>query len=127
MTNCGLISLTDTEVIIHLYEELGVRCLERLRGMFAFAIWAQRKRCLFLARDRFGKKPLFYHFDGKRMLFASEAKAILQYPGFVAEPHLAAIDNYMALGYVPGPRSAFKGMRKLPPAHYLLLIAGKVH
>jgi asparagine synthase (glutamine-hydrolysing) len=119
-------SRTDTEVIIHLYEELGTRCLERLRGMFAFAIWDHHKRCLFLARDRLGKKPLFYHFDGKRMLFASEAKAILAYPGFVREPDAAAIDNYIALGYVPGPRGAFKGMSKLPPAHYLLFADGKV-
>ncbi|MGA9723580.1 MAG: asparagine synthase (glutamine-hydrolyzing) [Candidatus Binatus sp.] len=119
-------SRTDTEVIVHLYEELGVRCLERLRGMFAFAIWDARKRCLFLARDRFGKKPLFYCFDGKRILFASEAKAILTYPGFVREPDPAAIDNYIALGYLPGPRSAFKGIRKLPPAHYLLFTDGEI-
>lgn len=119
-------SRTDTEVIIHLYEELGVRCLERLRGMFAFAIWDERTRRLFLARDRLGKKPLFYHFDGNRMLFASEAKAILTYPGFVAQPDPAAIDSYIALGYVPGPQSAFKRISKLPPAHYLLLRDGKV-
>jgi asparagine synthase (glutamine-hydrolysing) len=119
-------SRTDTEVIIHLYEELGVKCLERLRGMFAFAIWDERKRCLFLARDRFGKKPLFYHFDGKRMLFASEAKAILTYPRFQREPDPVAIDNYIALGYVAGQRSAFKGLNKLPPAHYLLLADGKI-
>jgi asparagine synthase (glutamine-hydrolysing) len=119
-------SRTDTEVIIHLYEELGVKCLERLRGMFAFAIWDDRKRSLFLARDRFGKKPLFYHFDGKRMLFASEAKAILTYPHFERQADPVAIDNYIALGYVAGPRSAFKGLNKLPPAHYLLLADGKV-
>ena len=119
-------SRTDTEVIIHLYEELGVRCLERLRGMFAFAIWDERKRCLFLARDRLGMKPLFYHLDGKQMLFASEAKAILAYPGFVREPDHTAIDNFIALGNVPGPLSAFKGIHKLPPAHYLLAADGKV-
>jgi asparagine synthase (glutamine-hydrolysing) len=119
-------SRTDTEVIIHLYEELGPRCLERLRGMFAFAVWDERKRSLFLARDRFGKKPLFYHFDGKRILFASEAKAILTYPHFKREPDPFAIDNYIALGYVAGPRSAFEGIRKLPPAHYLLLADGKL-
>jgi asparagine synthase (glutamine-hydrolysing) len=119
-------SRTDTEVIIHLYEELGVRCLDRLRGMFAFAIWDERKRRLFLARDRLGMKPVFYHFDGKRMLFASEAKAILTYPGFVREPDHAAIDSFNALGYVPGPRSAFKRISKLPAAHYLLLADGKI-
>src|SRR6202040_1466517 len=74
----------------------------------------------------YGKKPLSYHFDGKRMLFASEAKAILTYPGFVREPDPAAIDDYIALGYVPGPRSAFKGMSKLPAAHYLLLTDGNI-
>jgi asparagine synthase (glutamine-hydrolysing) len=119
-------SRTDTEVIIHLYEELGVGCLQRLRGMFAFGIWDQRKRLLFLARDRLGEKPLFYYFDGKVFLFASEAKAILTYPGFVREPEPAAIDNYVALGYVAGPLSTFKGIRKLLPANYLILTDNKV-
>src|SRR5262249_22270625 len=105
-------SRSDTEVIIHLYEELGVRCLDRLRGMFAFAIWDERKRLLFLARDRLGKKPLFYHFDGKRMVFASEPRAILAYPAFVAEPDPAAVDTYLALGYVAGAGSAFKHINK---------------
>jgi asparagine synthase (glutamine-hydrolysing) len=119
-------SRTDTEVIIHLYEELGVRCLQRLRGMFAFGIWDQHKRLLFLARDRLGEKPLFYHFDGKVFLFASEAKAILTYPGFVREPEPTAIDNYIALGYVPGSLSTFKGIRKLLPANYLILADNKI-
>ena len=119
-------SRTDTEVIIHLYEELGVDCLKRLRGMFAFAIWDERKRLLFLARDRLGKKPLFYHFDGKRLLFASEIKALLAHPSVTAAADPQAIDYYVSLGYVPGPFSAFKGVRKLPPAHYLTFSQGKL-
>ena len=119
-------SRTDTEVIIHLYEELGVDCLKRLRGMFAFAIWDERRRLLFLARDRLGKKPLFYHFDGKRLLFASEIKALLAHPSVTAAADPQAIDYYVSLGYVPGPFSAFKGVRKLPPAHYLTFSQGKL-
>jgi asparagine synthase (glutamine-hydrolysing) len=119
-------SRTDTEVIIHLYEELGVDCLKRLRGMFAFAIWDERKRFLFLARDRLGKKPLFYHFDGKRLLFASEIKALLAYPSVTATADPQAIDYYLSLGYVPGPFSAFKGIQKLPPAHYLTFSQGRL-
>jgi asparagine synthase (glutamine-hydrolysing) len=119
-------SRTDTEVIIHLYEELGVDCLKHLRGMFAFAIWDERKRSLFVARDRLGKKPLFYRFDGRRFLFASELKALLAYPGINCEPDPEAIDYYLSFGYVPGPLSAFKGIRKLQPAHYLTLVQGKL-
>ena len=120
------LSRTDGEVIIHLYEEFGLQCLSQLRGMFAFAIWDERKRLLFLARDRLGKKPLFYSFDGCRLIFGSEPKAILAWPGFKAEPDLEAIDRYVAFGYVPSPLSAFKGIRKLPPAHYLVFQDGKV-
>jgi asparagine synthase (glutamine-hydrolysing) len=119
-------SRTDTEVILHLYEELGVKCLERLRGMFAFAIWDTRSRCLFLARDRLGKKPLFYAFDGTRLIFASEAKAILAHPGMAAEPDPQAIHHYLTFGYVPSPLSAYKGISKLPPAHYLTFEDGRV-
>jgi asparagine synthase (glutamine-hydrolysing) len=113
-------SRTDTEVIIHLYEELGVRCLDRLRGMFAFAIWDERRRRLFLARDRLGKKPLYYYCDGERLLFASEAKGILTCPGLSFEPDPAAINYFISFGYIPGARSAFERILKLPPAHYLL-------
>lgn len=119
-------SLTDTEVILHLYEELGPDCLQQLRGMFAFAIWDARRRVLFMARDRLGQKPLFYSWNGRRFLFASEPKAILSYPGFVAEPDLEAINQYIALGYVPTPLSAFKDIRKLPPHHYLLFHEGRI-
>ncbi len=119
-------SRTDTEVIIHLYEELGVDCLRLLRGMFAFAIWDERKRLLFLARDRLGKKPLFYHFDGRKLVFGSEAKAVLAHPDVNREPHSDALDYYLSFGYVPAPFSAFKGLRKLPPAHYLTFANGSV-
>ncbi len=119
-------SLTDTEVILHLYEELGSACLDRLRGMFAFAIWDERRRLLFMARDRLGKKPLFYSWNGGRLLFASEPKAILAYPGFVAEPDLEALNHYVALGCVPSPLSAFKGIRKLDPGCYLTFSDGRI-
>jgi asparagine synthase (glutamine-hydrolysing) len=119
-------SRTDTEVVIHLYEELGVECLARLRGMFAFAIWDERKRLLFLARDRLGKKPLVYSFDGRRLLFASEVKALLVCPTLTPTVDPQAIDYYVSLGYVPGPFSAFQGVRKLPPAHYLTFSQGKL-
>jgi len=119
-------SRTDTEVIIHLYEELGVGCLERLRGMFAFAIWDERKQLLFLARDRLGKKPLYYYCDSKQLLFASEAKAILSCPHLSCEPDPAAINYYISFGYIPGACSAFKHILKLPPAHYLVFDRGGI-
>jgi asparagine synthase (glutamine-hydrolysing) len=118
-------SQTDTEVILHLYEDHGVECLQFLRGMFAFAIWDARRRQLFLARDRLGKKPLCYQQDGEAFRFASEAKAILQDPAVAACPDPRAISQYLTYGYVPSPGSAFQGMRKLPPAHYLLCHDGK--
>lgn len=119
-------SRTDTEVIIHLYEELGTECLKLLRGMFAFAIWDERRQLLFLARDRLGKKPLYYYFNGHRLLFGSEAKAILEYDGIAREPDSQAMDYYLSFGYIPAPFSAFKGVRKLPPAHYLTFERGRL-
>jgi len=119
-------SRTDTEVILHLYEELGVGCLAKLKGMFAFAIWDQRRRALFLARDRLGKKPLFYRFDGKRFVFGSEPKAILACSGITGEVDLSAINHYVAFGYVPSPMSAFRGIQKLAPGHYLVFANGKI-
>jgi len=119
-------SHTDTEVILHLYEERGVGCLESLRGMFAFAIWDAPRRQLFLARDRLGKKPLCYQQDAEAFRFASEAKAILQDPAVEARPDPAGISHYLTYGYVPSPGSAFQGMRKLPPAHYLVCRDGRV-
>ena len=117
---------SDTETVLHLYEEEGVGCLQQLRGMFAFALWDARRRTLFLARDRLGKKPLFYYHDGRRFLFASEPKAILQDPAIRAEAEPEAIHHYLTYGFVPGPWSAFRGIKKLPPAHYLLVRDGAV-
>ena len=117
-------SATDTEVVIHLYEEYGVECLRRLRGMFAFAIWDARDRSLFLARDRIGKKPLYYSIDDERIAFASEAKALLA-AGVRSEPDLASINQYLTYGYIPAGRSGFRAIHKLPPAHYLTYRAGR--
>lgn len=114
-------SNTDTEVIVHLWEEEGVRCVERLRGMFAFALWDDNHKTLFLVRDRVGQKPLFYTILPDRLLFASEIKAILQDPEFKREPDVEAIHHYLSYQSVPAPFSAFKGIKKLPPAHYVLI------
>ena len=117
---------SDTEVIIHAYEEYGRGCLDRLRGMFAFAIWDSRSRILFLARDRVGKKPLFYFLGSDRFLFASEIKALLTADAVPRQPDPVAINHFLALGYVPGPRTAFLGIHKLPPAHWLEIKDGRV-
>jgi asparagine synthase (glutamine-hydrolysing) len=117
-------SRTDTEILVHLWEEQGVRCVESLRGMFAFAIWDDREKTLFLARDRVGKKPLYYAALPDRFLFASEIKAILQDPDFRAEPDIEAIHHYLSYQSVPSPFCAFRGIRKLPPAHFLLVRGG---
>ena len=117
---------SDTEVILHQYEEDGPDCVDKLRGMFAFAIWDARRRRLLLARDRFGQKPLFYHFDGKRLLFGSEIKAVLA--GLHATPglDLASLDDYLSLRFVPSPATMFENVRKLPPGHTLVLDASEV-
>jgi asparagine synthase (glutamine-hydrolysing) len=118
-------SRTDTEVIVHLWEEEGPRCVERLRGMFAFALWDDRQQVLFLARDRLGKKPLFYARLPERFLFGSEIKAILQDRDFRPEPDLTALHYYLTYQSVPAPFSAFRGIHKLPPAHSLLVKQGR--
>src|SRR5499426_1098812 len=112
---------TDTESIIYAYEQWGAGCLARLRGMFAFGIWDQRRRRLFLARDRVGKKPLFYAQFGDNFLFASELQGLLADKRVPREVDPPAIDAYLSYGYVPAPHTAFKGVYKLPPAHYLTL------
>ena len=119
-------SESDTEVLLQLYEDEGVRLLDRLRGMFAFAIWDGRTRTLFAARDRLGKKPFHYLHDGAKFLFASEPRAILLDPEVSAAPDGRAIGHYLTFGYVPGAFSALRGLAKLPPAHYLLLHEGRL-
>ena len=106
---------SDTEVILHLYEERGAGCVEPLRGMFAFAIWDRSHGQVMLARDRVGKKPLYYRHDRLRLWFASEARAILADPDVPIEIDPQAIRTYLTLGYVAGAESAFAGLRRLPP------------
>jgi len=111
---------SDTEVIIHLYEEEGEECLKKLRGMFAFAIWDNKKRKLFLARDIFGKKPLYYiQFDGN-FIFASEIKSILQHEGIKRRMNEKALYYFLTFRYVPGPMTMFEGIMKLQPGHHLV-------
>jgi asparagine synthase (glutamine-hydrolysing) len=114
---------SDTEVIIHLYEELGESCVRWLRGMFAFAVWDIRNRRLFLARDHLGVKPLYYTQTGKRLIFGSEIKAILQHPDVQPQMDLEALNNYLTLRYVPAPQTMFSGIYVLPPAHSLTIDA----
>lgn len=115
------VSQTDTEVIVHLYEEEGVQCVTRLRGMFAFAIWDENRKQLFLARDRLGQKPLYYYVNNKKLLFASEIKALLASGLVERSPDYAAVCQYLCLGYVPHPGTGFNGIKKLPPGHRLLV------
>ena len=112
---------SDTETIVHLYEEYGRDCVKHLRGMFAFVIWDRRKRMIFAARDRLGIKPLYYRWDGKAFLFGSEIKTILAYPGVEAEFNRSALAEYLAFGYITGQETMFAGVRKLMPGHTLEL------
>ncbi len=112
---------SDTEVVLQAYETWGVDCLARLRGMFAFALWDKSRRRLFLARDRVGIKPLVYAWDGRRLLFASEIKALLEDPRLPRELDWEALRDFLTLHYIPSPRTIFRAIRKLPPASYLLL------
>jgi asparagine synthase (glutamine-hydrolysing) len=112
-------SNTDSEVILHLYEEYGMDFVSCLRGMFAIAILDLRKDKLILLRDRVGIKPLFYYHDGSKFLFASEIKAIMQYPGIIKNMDLESLQTYFSLGYIPGKNSIYDKIKKLPPAHVL--------
>ena len=110
---------SDTEVILHLYEDEGVDCLERLRGMFAFAIWDEPRRRLFAARDRLGQKPFYYARNDDGLLFGSEIKALLTARPSLRKMNAAAFDEYLTLRLIGAPKSMFQGIEKLPPAHYL--------
>ena len=111
---------TDTEVILHLYEEYGVDCLEYLRGMFAFAIWDDNTQQLFCARDRFGIKPFYYYRDHEKFVFGSEIKAILKAEGIDKTLSVDGLDSYFSFGYISSDLSIYKNIRKLQPGHYLL-------
>jgi asparagine synthase (glutamine-hydrolysing) len=115
----------DTEVIVHLYEELGSGLLPRLNGMFAFAIWDAKKRELLLARDRFGKKPLYYAELGRTLLFGSELKSLRQHSGCPDGVDVEALSRYLAFEYVPSPWSILSGVRKLPGGHLLRWAEGR--
>jgi asparagine synthase (glutamine-hydrolysing) len=117
---------TDTEVIVHLYEQYGRQCVDKLRGMFAFAIWNVRERELFLARDRVGIKPLYYCVTKHSLLFGSEIKALLADPELRAEVDPAIIDRFLSFYFVPGEATLFRGIHKLAPGHYLVARDGKV-
>lgn len=110
---------SDTECIVHLYEEYGEQCVQYLRGMFAFAVIDQKNRSLFIARDRLGIKPLFYSINGGQILFASEMKAILQDETVSKEIDFSALDAYFTYGYIPSPIAIFKSIRKLDPGHFI--------
>lgn len=108
---------TDTEVIVHLYEEFGEACVNHLRGMFGFVIWDRRNHILFGARDHFGIKPFYYYQDGEKFAFASEIKSLLEIDGLKREVKLDSLANYLTFQYVPDPDTMFEGIHKLPPAH----------
>lgn len=119
-------SRTDSEVIIHLYEEEGIGCVERLNGMFAFSLWDDSRGKLFLCRDRIGIKPLVYYWDGTSLVFASEIKAILQDGQIKRELDWTGLGLYLGLNYIPAPWTIFKNIKKLYPGCYLMAEKGKV-
>jgi asparagine synthase (glutamine-hydrolysing) len=114
---------SDTEAIVHLYEEYGEGCFAKLRGMFAIALWDSKQRKVLLARDRLGKKPLFYAYDGKKILWGSELKALLAGDSISREQDTEALYDYFSFGYVPAPKSIYRAVRKLRPGHYLVVSA----
>lgn len=116
-------SKSDTEVLVHSYEEYGGEFLQHLRGMFAFALWDEKKRRLLLARDRVGEKPLFYAKTEKQFVFASELRALLAHPTVSREIDRTAIDDYLTYGYIPAPKTIFRHVRKLQPGHFLTVQA----
>ncbi len=117
---------TDTEVIVHLYEEFGIGCLEKLNGMFAIALWDERRQTGYLARDRLGIKPLYYVFQDGNLFFASELKALLALPGVGEKIDFEALAAYLTLAYIPEPCTPFAGVRKLGHGSYLEFQRGKL-
>ncbi len=119
-------TMSDTEVIVHLYEEFGEGLVSELHGMFSFALWDQKTGFLMLARDRVGIKPLYYCRTKDALLFASEIKAILSDPTVISEIDPQAVDSFLRFGYVPGERTLFRNIQKLRPGHYLTVSGGEV-
>lgn len=114
-------SHSDTETLVHGYEEWGVECLQRFNGMFAFALWDSARKRLFIGRDRMGVKPLYYWWNGRTLAFASEIKALLAHPEITSQPNLPAISEYMDAMYTTGEHTWFTGIKRLLPGHYMLV------
>ena len=112
---------SDTETIVHLYEELGEACFAELRGMFSIALWDGRRKRLLLARDRIGKKPLYYSWNGRRLVFGSEIKSMWPAGGLSKEIDAEAVSDYFSFQYIPAPKTIYRDIRKLRPAHYLVI------
>ena len=117
---------SDTETIVHAYEEFGLECVTRLRGMFAFALWDEGNRRLVLARDRVGKKPLYYHADAERLVFASEIKALLQDASIKRRISVEGLSDYFTFGNIPAPGTVFQDIQQIPPGHVLVWERGRV-
>jgi asparagine synthase (glutamine-hydrolysing) len=117
---------SDTETIVHAYEEYGENCMRDFRGMFAFSIWDRRRKRLFIVRDRLGIKPVYYYAGKEFFAFASEIKSLLQHPQVPREVDRESLDQYMTLRYVPGPRTMFKNIFKLQPGHWMMVENGKI-
>jgi len=120
------VTRSDTETIVHLYEEHNEGCFARLRGMFAIAIWDSRQRTLLLARDRVGKKPLYYAHDSRRLIFGSELKVLLAADGLCRELDHEAVCDYFSFGYIPAPKTVYRAARKLRPGNYLVVKPGAI-
>ncbi|NOX35787.1 MAG: amidotransferase 1, exosortase A system-associated [Deltaproteobacteria bacterium] len=112
---------SDTETIVHAYEQWGVEAIHKLRGMFALAIWDEKQQQMILARDRLGKKPLYYLLDDQRLLFGSEIKAILEHPKIDKQIDLTAFSDYLSLLYVPNPKTIYRSIKKIPPGHFAII------
>ncbi|PWT94296.1 MAG: asparagine synthase (glutamine-hydrolyzing) [Acidobacteria bacterium] len=117
---------SDTETIVHLYESYPDTFVERLRGMFAFALWDEPHHTIILARDRVGKKPLYYYLDREKLVFASEIKSILCHPQLNLRIDHQAVSDYLSLGYVPAPKSIYQSIRKVRPGHYVRVQPGRI-
>jgi len=120
-----LATRSDTETIVHAYEDFGLECVKRLRGMFTFALWDESQRRLVLARDRAGKKPLYYHVDGERLVFASEIKALLKDPSIKRRISVEGLSDYFTFGNIPAPGTVFQDIQQIPPGHLLVWEKGR--